>query len=586
MAAQRSEHVTRLGDALESNYAELGKLRKLHSLLVAVAAGPEYPHSFPEYPEYLDQEDILSLLRQAAQAEVISLAANRPRFLASPLTSNRTAFARLYADALNAYSKSMRLEEALQDCALNAFYSIGVAKVYMAESVPIWLESDEWMDPGKPFCLSLSLHHLVYDTSATDFRYCQFIADRYRVRYEDLLADNRFSRKVRQQIERLGPATTSELFAMEPGGMWSSEDTLEPMVWLADVFIAKTSTVETYAIDENFSIVVEEPLATVKWDGEETGPYHFLNLGPVPGKTTASSPGQNLLRIHNLVNSNYRKLAKQAERLKTINLGVKEDEQIVQAIKQGEDGDYILSEHAEPVRPLRIGGPDQNLFAFTLNALDMFGRMANNLDQRLGLGQSTDTARQEAIVAQGVNRVESYNQERFVKFVREIARELGRLLFKANVTVPTQHQIGKEIVLDVPWKAAVEEASREGEFTDYDIDIDPYSMAYRSPQQKVMELQETFMELMQLAPLTMQMGMMPDINYYLEEKARLLNNACLQNLLMPIPQQEGQGGHERQPQMGGPREYIHRSAGPGSGANQGGNQQLAMMQAAGADNAQ
>jgi len=49
------------------------------------------------------------------------------------------------------------------------------------------------------------------------------------------------------------------------------------------------------------------------------------------------------------------------------------------------------------------------------------------------------------------------------------------------------------------------------------------------------------------------------------------------------PEEQGQAPGGMGP-GGPPKEYIHRSAGSGSGSGQGGNEQLAMMAAASSDN--
>jgi len=227
------------------------------------------------------------------------------------------------------------------------------------------------------------------------------------------------------------------------------------------------------------------------------------------------------------------------------------------------------------------------VFAFFLNALDQYDSQAGNLKYRLGTGQSADTNGQEQLIAQNVSRAEGYTRILFYNFLRGVAKELARLLFESNSTsFDAQRRIDDYIAVDDPWRGAVEEGAREGEFSDYDIDVDMSPMSYKPPGQKAMELQQTFAELMQLAPITMQQGLIPDVQYYLKEKARLLNNTCLERLLVAIPPPEGQQA-PGMGQAGGPREYVHRSAGGGSGSGQQGSsseQQMASMAAASEDN--
>ena len=578
----------RLKNALNREYNALDKLREQRSRLLSLGAGPKYPHRANEAGWLSEVDDILPIMRQAAQATAISLSANSPRIRVNPYRVARTAFARTYEDALNYYCRTMHLEEEGQACAINGFYGLGIMKVYMANSVPIWLEESEWMDPGKPYAQSLSLHHFVYDTGATQFRHCQFLADRYRVAFEDVVNDSRFSTKLRKQLRDIGPTDPNDMHGEEPWRRVSYDDCdLRPLLFLSDVFLPDEGKIYTYVVDREFNILIDEPLAEVDWDGQETGPYHFLNLGPVPDKTTPSSPAQNLESMANMANSLYRQLERQSMMQRSLAQVPRDTpDEDINAAKAARDWSILRTD--AQINVTRLGGADQNNFAFFLNVLDQINKYGGNIDLRLGLGQVADTATQEGIMSQGVSRAEGNESEIFAKFMRGVVKEIGRLLYSSKtVGFNGVRNIAPGISIYAPWQPAIEEGSRMGPFEDYDLDIEIDSMAYKSPAQRVMELDQTFERLVPLAPLTMQQGQMPDVNYYLQERARLLNNSCLENLLMnvaPPPEQAGGGSHERTMATNGQREYIHRSAG-GGGGQAPGQQQLAMMSAASADNA-
>ncbi len=577
----------RLKNALNREYNALDKLREQRSRLLSRGAGPNYPHIANETGWIAENFDILPIMRQAAQATAISLSANSPRIRVNPYKVSRTAFARTYEDALNYYCATMHIEGEGQSCAINGFYGLGIMKVYMAVSVPIWLEESEWMDPGKPYAQSLSLHHFVYDTGATSFRHCQFLADRYRVAFEDVVKDTRFSAKLRKQISDRGPTDPNDMHGEEPWRRVSYDDSdLRPLLFLSDVFIPDEGKIYTYVVDREFNILIDEPLAEVDWDGQETGPYHFLNLGPVPDKTTPSSPAQNLEAMANMANSLYRQLELQAMMQRSLaQVPMDTPDEDITAAKKARDWSILRTD--TQISVTRLGGADQNNFAFFLNVLDQLNKFGGNIDMRLGVGQVADTATQEGMLAQGVTRVEGSERETFAKFMRGVIKEIGRLLYESKtVGFNVVRKIADGIEVDAPWLPAIEEGSRLGPFEDYDLNIELDSMSYKSPAQRVMELDQTFERLVPLAPLTMQQGEMPSVRYYLQERSRLLNHSCLENLLVSVapPQEQGPGGgHERTMAGNGPHEYIHRSAG-GGGQNPG-QQQLAMMGAANADNA-
>jgi hypothetical protein len=580
------KRLERLKDALPRKFSSLRTLRATRARFLTVAAGALYPHKVSA--EHEAMKDILNLMVQAERSYTIALAGERPQFMATARGGDpqRDAFADKYANALNLYAKHMRLEEAMQECVRNAFYSLGIAKVYRADSEAVMLEADEWADPGKPFVSSLSPHHFCYDTDATHFRHCSFLTDRYRVRVEDVISEPRYKSSLRNKIKDVGEMTPGQLRGQEWSmSLGSTEgESFDPQMYLADIFLPKEGVLATMVVDDQFNIIVDEPLAEQEWVASETGPYRFLNLGEVPDQTVASAPAQHLFLLHNLINSLYRKLQDGAMSLKDVFVGAAGDAEDLKAVKSAEPLDYLALQNPDAVKQLRLGGPDQNLFAFTLNSLEQFDTLAGNIKHKLGLGAMADTAAQEGMMGANVSRVEADTQAKFSRFARSIGRELGRLLFEdTNIELPTQREIYPGNSVPDPWKGAVEEGGRLGEFSDYDLDLEPFSMAYKSPEQKVGEMDQQFQMVLPILPLLQQQGTGYDVVGHFKRRGELIGNDYLGQMFMPIPPPEEQGGEGPSNPSPGGGEYIHRSVSDGGGEQQ--QDPLAMMQAASADNA-
>ena len=575
--------LTRLRDAVAHHYVQLGDVRKQRDRLLRTAAGSLYPHS---RDQDRGLQDLLNMMRQAAEAMTLSMAANQPRFLAVPKNINQRPFAEHFERALNAYARQMHLEEILQECVRNAFFGLGIAKVFMSDSVAVEIEADEWMDPGRPFVQSISPHHFVYDTNATDFRFCSFMADRYRVRYEDVVHDKRFSAEARQEMRQQGPQSVHEVEQEEWGssldGASHGDSQFEDYLYLTDVFLPKDSLILTFVCDGAFKFRTEKPIYTQTWEGEEAGPYHFLNLGPVPDKITPSSPAQNLLLLHDLVNSVYRKLKDQAERQKQVWLGDAGQEDDLRKILDAADGSGLTVAQPESIKQVRYDGPDQNNFGFVLNALGLFSKQAGNLEAKLGLGAQTGTARQEAMVGNNVSRVEAHYQNQFVKFVRRIAKSLSRLLFEDNVTqIDMSLRVpGTDYEVDDHWLGGIQDGAREGDITDYEVSIDPYSMRYRDPSQRLAELDATVDRMMPAMPLLQQQGVQLNLQHYLKMRAKYSDLPEIEELFefnQNPPEQQQQGGsHERTLPGSSNRQYQYSGVSQAD-ATQDPQQQMAMM---------
>jgi len=543
------------------HYEQMKVLRDSREKFLSAASGTLYPHS----PNTHGLHDILGLMRQAAEAMSLSMAAQQPRVLIAPTKVQNGPFSMHFENAIDRYARTMNLGKVLQDIVRNAFYSLGVAKIHMAEGAAIQIESDEWMDSDRPFVESRSLTHMSYDTSAPDFRFCSFISDRYLVRMSDVLDNRDFKGSVKRKIERLAQSQTEaqrEEWGRSISGASSNIGEWYDTIYLADCFCPKDGIVYTFPVDARYRCMTDDPLLSLEWDGEEEGPYRFLNLGPVPDKSTPSAPAQNLLLLHNLINTLYRKLKDQTERQKNIQVGPKGSEDDAEVVRAAEDGEFITITSPQEINQIVVDGPNQSNFAFALNALQQFSKQAGNLEHQLGLGAQADTASQEGMISEGVGRVAAAQQARFVDFTRDVVKQLGKLLWHDQVTeVPMTRQVeGTDISYDDTWQGGMQEESRIGDFVDYEIDIIPYSMEYRSPRQRLADIDETWDRIMSIAPMVMQMGMVPNVQEYLRLRARYTSTPEMESLFLmnQMPPQE-EGGDQAAASGPGGGEYVHRS---------------------------
>jgi hypothetical protein len=303
-----------------------------------------------------------------------------------------------------------------------------------------------------------------------------------------VINDTKFPADVRKQLRMQGPDSvgdiTHEEWGEPMGGSMSDTGEFEEHIFLADIFLPKSGVIYTWPVNAAYQFTTEKPIYEHAYGGSETGPYNILNLGPIPDKTTPSSPAQNLLLLHNLINTIYRLLRDQAYRQKQITVTRKGAEDDGMEIRDAQDGDNLSLNEPEAIQRLSFDGPNQQNFGFMLNAMQQFSKQAGNLEHKLGLGAQADTAAQEGMIAQGVAGMEAMYQARFADFVTRGVRELGRLMFADNVTsIPMKMAIeetSEDYSVDDNWMGASEEGARDGDYYDYDIDIDPYSMAYQN----------------------------------------------------------------------------------------------------------
>lgn len=573
----------RLAEALPRHYKLDAPYRESEDGLVADYAGKTTYPGLVGYTTLMEapEKQIINLTMQAAEAFAMNIAAGRPRFLCTSREASLDWFAQKMSRTLDRYASRINLEETLQDCARNSYFSTGICKVFQANSPGVWLESDYRADPGRPFCQSIRLNRFVRDCNAETPEEATFMGDMYAINLDRAMRSTRFGQSAKQQLKQVG-----KNWRRKRGTFESQEYApyVEDVLYLCDVYVRSRQAVFTFIVDEECVVLSDGPVQRVRWNGAECGPYHFLNMGPVPGFFYASSPGQNGKLLQQLVNTCYRKLEDQTRREKEIGTAANDDD--VKKAAEVSDGEFVTFQNPELVRSLRMGGPDQQTFAFFLNALEQHSRANGNLANKLGLAPSADTARQEAMIASNVSRLEAFYQGRFVSFVRSVARSLATLIWHDSyLEVPGTIEIpGTPFRTDDSWLPAGEMGAREGTPEVYDIDIDPYSLGYRSPAERAGFIAQEVMKWLPADPWLAQKGQSIDAAEYFNIMSELGNAPELRRVFRTNqpPVQPSPTGEMQSVKAGGPKEYVHRSAGS---LRQNPNAEAAQMMAAGeADN--
>jgi hypothetical protein len=312
----------------------------------------------------------------------------------------------------------------------------------------------------------------------------------------------------------------------------------------------------------------------LQWSGEETGPYHLLNLGPVPDNVMPTSPAQNLRYLFELVNSSYRKLDSQARRQKFVHIIEAGAEDDARRVRESKDGGQVTVAQKDAQGEMRLGGIDQQLLIFANNIIDLHDRMGGNVTARMGLGAQSPTATQDQMIHAQTGRHEQFMQEKMVDFTRGVGKHLAWLLFGDPVrNVRNRDKVeGTSFEFENNWTPD----ERQGQFNDYDFDVDPYSLAYQSPSDKANVLTQFIGQMTPMLPLLQQMGWQIDLPKFLTLQAELRNIPQLLEIFKPAapPEEQGAGGaHQATQSPVTQRETIRRGQ-PGPGPSAAGMMQM------------
>jgi hypothetical protein len=555
----------RVRKALPHYSERLRKCRELRADLLAKDAGSLYPGL-----DGVIYGDVINLIQQARLAMELALAANDPQYKGTTFSANRQAraFAAHFGRAMSAYTPKIGMKHSLQTIVGEGFISLGIGKTYLTEGLAVEIEQDNYIVAGKPFFAPRTMDHFVWDQDVTDFRYCTILADRYKANLDRLLDNGRISANFRNKMKKAGPdgwvdAEGEQKFNQRTA--YANDNQVSPGVYLSDVFIPEDNIVQTWAVTADFHCKFDEPLYEIEWEGKRPlGPYHFLNLGPTPAGTLPSSPAQNVLHLHNFTQTLWRKLRDQAERSKQMTVSRVGDEEDAEKVKSATDGDHLSLNDPETITTLKLEGIDQQIYSMLGTAITMFDRAAGNPMQRLGLGQTADSAKGEGIIKEQVDRLEGHYQTKFHDFLCEVGIELGYMLYMDAATeIPMSREVpGTGIYVTDDWHGAYYEdengePSRRGDFDLHEIRPIPFSTRYRPPSQRLAEIDQRVQMLMPLEPLFNQRGKAFNVDRYLKLAADYSDTPELVELYEDIepPQPDG-------PQAGllsgaGPHEYTH-----------------------------
>lgn len=544
---------------------QLGWVRTRREESVNLCAGDRYSR------DDTIRKTIVGLSRQALEAHVLDLAANMPRVLISAKRPSSSPFAREFTAALNVHLAEIHFRETLQSLAYDSFFPGGAfAKCYLAESLNLVEEDhDVWVDPGRGYVERKSIDDLVYDTNATDFRKCTFVCDRYQLSLEALLENKqRFSRRAVEVLHPTKRHEENESRYISGSSDNDSAGKFVDMIDLVDIYISSERRTYTFAADDQFRLRDSPPLQVVDWDGEDEGPYRMLNLGVVPDNILQSSPANYLYHLDTGINQIWRKVLRQSERQKVVTaLATSGESEDINNFRDANDGDAIPID-PEAIQEIRTGGPDNQQIGTAQLLSQLFDRGAGNLQTRLGLGPSADTASQDQLIQGATSRVSASQQAAFRDFATGLVKELGRMLFEDPAT-----EYGME--LDIPgsslkiptnWESADAEDARDGEWNDYDYCIEPNSLPYRSQAERATDLINDVSTVAQLGPMLMQMG--GDLPAFISTLSDLHDLPRLKEIFAQVlePQQQAaqQGPHMQLPGQKPNGNYTRRNVGSGS----------------------
>ncbi len=422
-----------------------------------------------------DKKVPTNLLELAITIYTRQLAARAPQVLVTTGNYSLRPYARSMELALNQIPGEIDLGGTLRRAVIEAMFSFAVVKVGICSAGCTTLGHEY----GEPFADLVSIDDYFVDMSAKSRNTIQFEGNDYWLTYADAM--KLYEGSDADSIKPDDHTNTGDQGETRAESVSSDEgaDLFEDKVWLRDVWIPSRRKVVTYGVKS------QRLFRVVNWDGPNHGPYHVLGFSDVPGNILPLPPVALWRDLHELANNLFRKLGKQADKKKTVAAFSGGNDDDAERLKKADDGDGITYSGQKPEQ-VTVGGIDAPALAFFLQVRDLFSYVAGNLDTLGGLAPQTDTVGQDKLLAEAASsRIKSMG-EQTVDFVKSIFKALAWYewtdpIRKRTITKTIK---GADISITREWSAE----TRQGNFIDYNFDIDVYSMQDDSPSSKLQKI--------------------------------------------------------------------------------------------------
>jgi hypothetical protein len=528
-----------LKDAIEPSMKQLEPFREELADALKAYTGPHYgQQAGDDRPINMLQLSVESLLQQlSSRAPQVLCNTHRPELRSAAIEMEL---------AMNLALKKMKFEQEHRLWVLSAIFCVGIMEVGLDIVASPEIDGEE-LPITEVFCEAIMFDDFVYDTTARKWngRQVSFWGHKYRMSLEMAKSDKRFDKDARSKLKAVDKADDNE----DNTAKISKRDgagSLEPFTEMCEIwqiFVPEENEVITFAVDGG-----DKPLKTVKWRGPKRGPYHMVGFNPVLNNIMPLPPVANWINLDDLENKLYTKLGEQASRQKTIGITDLQGVQDGQNIIKTSDGDVIAVGNPNAFKEASFGGVNQQTLGFALNVKSMADFVMGNLSAQMGLGSSANTLGQEQLIKQAASVRIGSMQGVLLSATEAVLEDVAFYLhhhptqeFNLTREVP-----GTDIKLPIKWPRrdngfGEEMDVRAGEYEEYSISIEPYSMTEISPGQRAQLLQSIWRQ--DILP-AVQLGVMPDVYAYLNKLAKYYDLPELREL---VPQaQEAMMPQERQ----------------------------------------
>ncbi len=505
--------------------------------------------------EGADKEVPCNLISQYVSIVGRKLISHNPRALLSTWSKKAKPVVNAEEAWVNQEIQKIDLFDTMSEAVQDALFSIGILKVSLASPGDAALSG--WtIKAGQPFAECIDLDDFVYDIHCKKLREAGFMGHRYRVPLA-VIKNSKLYRGGKDLVGDYDPIYNMEgderIGLLGRTTLGGDQEEFEDFIDLWEVYVPRHKVVLTLHDDHLTGASAKgdvkgvkgygKALRIQKWLGPDCGPYHLLGFGRVPGNPMPKAPVQDLYDLHIAINQILRKLIRQAIRQKEVGFVSGSAQEDGMRLIDANDGDLIKVNNPESIVVKTWGGPNQQNYMLFEAMKQLFSWIAGNLDVLGGLSPQGDTATQEKLLSSNSTAGIVEMQQRTEDFASSVIGALcwywhhhPTQIMRSEYNAPGLQ--GMSVVRRVhPQGQGVgpggrRRLSRDHDFDDMEVKVDPYSMPHTTPQQRLQMLQQLVTQVyLPMAQVAQQQGITLDLNAFFQKWGRYNDDPDIEDVL-------------------------------------------------------
>lgn len=460
-----------------------------------------------------------NLIQLSAIAHVVATAYGNPRYKVTAQIPESLYMAPRLQEFLNRYTGYLDLGNSAKLMALDSFFGFGISRVNNG-LLPGRLRHITGQNTG-PLVTRVSQYNFLFDGSADNVKNVGYMGDILYVPLDDIrdMKDTLgLNPRIVDKLEEFRGGRSDNDYRIHSSPRQDSSP--QAMTRLAYMYFPDSCVEALWpANDESFGEMNDEPLFDREWDGHADGPYDILSLLDTPDEIIPVSRAASTLRLHTLFNELAHITSEQAKAAKVNQVFETGSDRDAKALDDAEDRKWVGVSNLAKISTHAVPGPDQGQTTYMSIILKMFKEFSGNLDDTLGLGPTAATATQSSLIRQRTTSISQETVRRMNQFMENIGRKLGHLaLNHPTLRLPARGNVpGTDIQVDMSFLPQ-EELPRTGRVDDFSVCIEPYSMPYRSPDERLALLSAAIQRIAQVVQIAAT-GQPMDIEYYINTEA-------------------------------------------------------------------